>query len=122
MLTAQKTVLGRTLFSHPNCQACQTYIFSRVSSAGIPCGSYHAGKKPGEKATILEDWTIGKLPVIVGTISLGMGIDKAGDLFLDFALQFRLNSFTGQSWRQYVASSNLFLYFGIFQILSKEHL
>ena len=37
----------------------------------------HTGLKAEERTTNQQDWMSGKVPVIVATISFGMGVDKA---------------------------------------------
>lgn len=39
--------------------------------------AYHGGLKTSDRVQIQEDWKSGKFPVIVATISFGMGVDKA---------------------------------------------
>ncbi|KAF4532052.1 hypothetical protein B566_EDAN016124 [Ephemera danica] len=44
---------------------------------GVPAKAYHAGLKDLERARIQEEWMEGKYPVIVATVSFGMGVDKS---------------------------------------------
>ena len=46
-------------------------------SAGIDAKAYHAGLKGSQRSDIQTDWMEGRVPIIVATISFGMGVDKA---------------------------------------------
>lgn len=43
---------------------------------GMSAHAFHSGMKTQEKDQVQNDWMRGKLPVIVATVSFGMGIDK----------------------------------------------
>lgn len=43
---------------------------------GMSAAAFHSGLKTQEKDQVQNDWMRGKLPVIVATVSFGMGIDK----------------------------------------------
>jgi ATP-dependent DNA helicase Q5 len=44
---------------------------------GVRAAPYHAGLSPAARSVAQQDWVDGRTPVIVATISFGMGIDKA---------------------------------------------
>ncbi len=58
----------------------------RLSRKGIPAKAYHAGLKADLRSEVQNDWMEGKVPVIVATISFGMGVDKANVRYLSCAL------------------------------------
>lgn len=43
---------------------------------GIVAAGYHGGLKDAERTKVQKDWTTGKVPIVVATISFGMGIDS----------------------------------------------
>jgi ATP-dependent DNA helicase RecQ len=53
------------------------YIAEILNENGFSAAAYHAGiTKVGERARIQEDFISGRVPIVVGTNALGMGIDK----------------------------------------------
>ncbi len=52
-------------------------IASRLTRKGLPAKAYHAGLKGDQRTLVQDDWMDGRVPVIVATISFGMGVDKA---------------------------------------------
>ena len=52
-------------------------VASRLSRKGLPTKPYHAGLNDKERTGTQTDWMEGRIPVIVATISFGMGVDKA---------------------------------------------
>ena len=52
-------------------------VASRLTLKGLPAVAYHAGLATGKRSDTQEDWMEGRVPVIVATISFGMGVDKA---------------------------------------------
>ena len=52
-------------------------IAGRLSAKGIPSKPYHAGLKGGLREENQTGWMGGRFPVVVATISFGMGVDKA---------------------------------------------
>ena len=57
-------------------EACSE-VASRLTCHDIPAKAYHAGLKASLRTEVQTDWMEGKVPVIVATISFGMGVDKA---------------------------------------------
>jgi ATP-dependent DNA helicase RecQ len=47
-----------------------------LRGAGIDAAAYHAGLHRDRRARVQEEWTVGRLPVVVATNAFGMGIDK----------------------------------------------
>lgn len=43
---------------------------------GLKCAAFHSGLKKSEKEQIQNDFMAGRCPVIIATVSFGMGIDK----------------------------------------------
>jgi RecQ family ATP-dependent DNA helicase len=58
--------------SRKNCETMSLYL----NQNGIDSKFYHADIKSSERIKIQEDWSAGKVKVIVATIAFGMGIDK----------------------------------------------
>ncbi|XP_041360303.1 ATP-dependent DNA helicase Q5-like [Gigantopelta aegis] len=54
----------------------------QLSKLGLPTKAYHAGLKTAERSGIQSDWMEGRVPVIVATISFGMGVDKSNVRFV----------------------------------------
>lgn len=48
-----------------------------LRNLGLKCGAFHSGLKKNEKEQLQNDWMNGVVPVIIATVSFGMGIDKA---------------------------------------------
>ena len=57
-------------------EACSE-VAGRLSRKGIPARAYHAGLNSTVRTETQDEWMDGKVPVIVATISFGMGVDKA---------------------------------------------
>lgn len=57
-------------------------VSHHLSRKGIPARPYHAGLKQSVRETNQTEWMQGKFPVIVATISFGMGVDKANVRYL----------------------------------------
>ncbi|XP_016067881.1 PREDICTED: ATP-dependent DNA helicase Q5 isoform X2 [Miniopterus natalensis] len=53
-----------------------------LSYRGLNAKAYHAGLKPSERTLVQNEWMEEKVPVIVATISFGMGVDKANVRFV----------------------------------------
>lgn len=53
-----------------------------LSYRGVKAKAYHAGLKAAERTSIQNEWMEEKVPVIVATISFGMGVDKANVRFV----------------------------------------
>ena len=61
---------------HPLGRSCEE-LAGDLHAAGVPALAYHAGLRPSERLRAQEEWIAGRIPVIVATISFGMGVDKA---------------------------------------------
>lgn len=55
------------------CKELASFLISR----GLSAGFYHAGLSSDQRNLIQQEWTKGKLRVVVATNAFGMGIDKA---------------------------------------------
>ncbi|NXI99729.1 RECQ5 helicase, partial [Psophia crepitans] len=53
-----------------------------LSYRGVKAKAYHAGLKAADRTLIQNEWMEEKIPVIVATISFGMGVDKANVRFV----------------------------------------
>ncbi|XP_042697055.2 ATP-dependent DNA helicase Q5 isoform X3 [Chrysemys picta bellii] len=53
-----------------------------LSYRGVKAKAYHAGLKAADRTLIQNEWMEEKVPVIVATISFGMGVDKANVRFV----------------------------------------
>ncbi|KAK1330824.1 hypothetical protein QTO34_008762 [Cnephaeus nilssonii] len=62
-------------------EACEQLAIE-LSSRGLSAKAYHAGLKASERTLVQNEWMEGKVPVIVATISFGMGVDKANVRFV----------------------------------------
>lgn len=47
-----------------------------LRSAGVEAAAYHAGLPRDQRSWVQEEWTAGRVPVVVATNAFGMGIDK----------------------------------------------
>ncbi|XP_075846215.1 ATP-dependent DNA helicase Q5 isoform X3 [Microtus pennsylvanicus] len=53
-----------------------------LSNRGVKAKAYHAGLKVSDRTQVQNEWMEEKVPVIVATISFGMGVDKANVRFV----------------------------------------
>ncbi|XP_008049538.1 ATP-dependent DNA helicase Q5 isoform X2 [Carlito syrichta] len=62
-------------------EACEQLAIE-LSYRGVNAKAYHAGLKASERTLVQNEWMEEKVPVIVATISFGMGVDKANVRFV----------------------------------------
>ncbi|XP_046533327.1 ATP-dependent DNA helicase Q5 [Equus quagga] len=62
-------------------EACEQ-LAMELSYRGVNAKAYHAGLKASERTLVQNEWMEEKVPVIVATISFGMGVDKANVRFV----------------------------------------
>ncbi|NXU56972.1 RECQ5 helicase, partial [Turnix velox] len=53
-----------------------------LSYRGVKAKAYHAGLKAADRTSVQNEWMEEKIPVIVATISFGMGVDKSNVRFV----------------------------------------
>uniref|UniRef100_A0A452QF94 ATP-dependent DNA helicase n=1 Tax=Ursus americanus TaxID=9643 RepID=A0A452QF94_URSAM len=62
-------------------EACEQ-LATELSHRGVSAKAYHAGLKASERTLVQNEWMEEKVPVIVATVSFGMGVDKANVRFV----------------------------------------
>ena len=72
------------------CRARETCskVASELTDRGLPSKPYHAALSAGLRAGTQSDWMDGQFPIIVATISFGMGVDKANVRSHDISISF----------------------------------
>ncbi|KAI6658987.1 ATP-dependent DNA helicase Q5-like [Oopsacas minuta] len=69
------TFIGSGIIYCHTRDACSD-LSHQLSTKGLTCKPYHAGLSKKDRLSCQQDWMQGKFPVIVATISFGMGVDK----------------------------------------------
>ena len=57
-------------------------LSGHLTAQGLECKPYHAGLSKKDRSCFQRDWMQGKFPVIIATISFGMGVDKQNVRFV----------------------------------------
>uniref|UniRef100_H2YNF8 ATP-dependent DNA helicase n=1 Tax=Ciona savignyi TaxID=51511 RepID=H2YNF8_CIOSA len=79
-VTEDKAKGSGIIYCHKR-EDCMT-LSAELLKRGIHAKPYHAGLSNKERESVQNDWTLGKVPIIVATISFGMGVDKSNVRFV----------------------------------------
>ncbi|KAI5058648.1 hypothetical protein GOP47_0026818 [Adiantum capillus-veneris] len=100
-------------------------VGAQLQADGISCRVYHAGLGDKVRSAALDDWASGRVPVIVGTVAFGLGIDRKDvRLVCHYNIPKSIESFYQESGRagRDNKSSRSVLYYGLDDRRSMEYI
>ncbi|MFW8591885.1 DNA helicase RecQ [Glaciecola sp. 2405UD65-10] len=105
---------GNSGIVYCNSRAKVDDITQKLTSAGLSCGAYHAGKDTSERERIQNLFLSDDLQVVVATVAFGMGINKSNVRFVvHHDVPRSIESFyqeTGRAGRDGMPAEALLLY------------